>query len=321
MIEELKLAIDTYILNDPENNRGYELRMSTAGDCVVKLERDSQGGKAKSDLEGLLRMGTGEGFHAMWRDLLTKLFKDDFQFAEAEISLDLDVDGEIIKVPGHPDGSLRQLDAVVETKSVSESTFYMVKERGAPLEAHLEQGNVYAAVLKKKFVIFIYQNRNSGEYLLLSVQFSEVLFQKTLEKWRTVARNQKIHQRALAANPETEVSMTLSPRPYIDATQSPCWFCDHVAACYEGYADQVKAMGAQVVEDVAFLTLANDYIGERHNRLVSEKNEEAVKGDLALYLLDANLKEAKLPTGETIILKIGTKSNPLISFKEAKGAK
>lgn len=309
MIDQIKTAIDKHVVESPNNNRGFELRMSAAGDCVRKLEYDSQLGREVPNAASAFRMGMGEPIHAMWRELLGGLYPNDFEFAEDEVQVDFEVDGEKIVVPGHADGTLRFLDAVVEVKGTSDSTFHLVKNSMKPLPAHMEQANVYAYAHSKKGILFIYQNRDSGEYLLLLELFSELLLMSTIEKWSTVVRNRK------RFNASGELK--LSERPYQDATCSPCFFCSWKNDCYVGYAESVAKMGAAEAKDPEILSLSSRYALARRGKLDNEKFEETAKTDIALWMLDKKLNTVKTPEG-LILLKVGKNNSPLVSLKPAK---
>lgn len=304
MLKSIQEKIEKSILDSDDFNRGFEFRMSMAGDCILKMCRDAQEGKKKPAIENALRMGIGHPIHNYWRAIFDEAFNDDFEFAEDLITLEIEVDGEIIKVPGHPDGSLLSADAAVEFKSVSDSTYTLVYNRGKPLEAHGDQANIYAHVLKKKNILYVYCNRDNGQFLMFWEEYSKERAEKVLNKWITAARH--------------NAAKTLPARPYQDATGSPCFFCDWKESCYKDFAQQVSKMGARKISDDTHIKDVNQYADVRLNKLKSEKQEEEIKTAIALWMIDNNLNQTETPAG-IITLKIGTKNNPLISIKPTKG--
>lgn len=304
-INAIRSKIDSTILSHPDFHRGPEIRFSGAGDCVLKIVRDHLDGKGETAIDGALRMEMGTPLHEWWQDILQKSFPDDFALHEFEVQVT--VRGQTIL--GHFDGFLNSIKAVVEIKTVSESTFYLVKNAMKPLAPHLEQTNAYAGAFSNvretpvENLLFLYQNRNTGEYLMLIEPYNPDAYQATLTKW----------DQAIQA-----IGMKVYPvRPYNDATCSPCWFCSHKERCYEGYAEQVAAMGAKEVDDQEILTHSKAYSVARSEKLRFEKLEDVEKTNVAAWMLDANLNEIKTPEGK-ITLKVGKNNSPLISIKAAK---
>lgn len=312
MLDQIRERINAAILADPNMNRGFEFRMSTAGDCVRKLEYDSQLGRGDASIESALRMNMGEPIHAMWRNIFRMAYGDDYAHVEEEIKLDLLISGTTLVIPGHPDGAILKLDCITEVKGCSDSTFTMVKKRNKPLDAHSEQGNIYAHVLKKKFILFLYQNRDSGEYLLLWEEYSLLAAMAVIEKWEIVFRHKEQYGR--------DKSVVLSPRPYNDMSESPCWFCEWKHKCYAGYAEKVASMASRESTDEKIVSLGDKLNSYRNFRLETEKKEESTKTDIALWMLDNSVKQVKVPVGD-LILKIGSENNPLVSLKPKKDPK
>lgn len=283
----------------------FEIRMSTAGECIRKMDYESQLGKGIPSVQSAFRLATGEPIHDFWRKILEKVYGPDFHAVETEVIIPIQTsDGEVI-VKGHPDGALASLRAVLEVKSVSSSTFTLVKNNNRPLEAHRAQGNVYVRALGMSRCVFIYHSRDNGEFLVLVEEFDQALFDKTILKWVRVYENKKLG--------------IISDRPYIDATGSPCFFCDFKERCYRGYAETVDGYSKKsAVDEPEFNRLAEVYSGVRKSKLASEKAEENVKQDLAVWMLDKSINQARDLAGREILLKIGSKNNPLISIKEPK---
>lgn len=303
MLKQIQERIEKSILDSDDFNRGFEFRMSMAGDCVLKICRDAQDGKKKPAINNALRMGIGHPIHNYWRDIFEKAFGEEFEFAEKLIELEIHAAGETIKIPGHADGAIRSLDAAVEFKSVSDSTFTLVQNNGRPLPAHGDQANLYAHVIKKSKVLYVYCNRDSGEFLMFLEDYSLERAQSVIRKWTVAIEHNK--------------NKSLPERPYHDATASPCFFCDWRESCYAGFADQVSKMGAQEVTEPRYVFTASQYSEARIAKLLSEKLEDEAKSSLAVWMIDHNLNQAKTEFG-VITLKIGVKNNPLISIKPTK---
>lgn len=305
MTDSLTKKINDFVVSMPEMNRGFEIRMSTAGECVRKMDIEAQNGKPPVDAPTAFRLLTGEPIHQFWREILTRVFPDDYMYAEDELILDFEVDGVQVKVPGHLDGFIKSLNAVVEVKSVSESTFKMVKNQDHPLGSHYEQGNIYAEAIEAHSILFIYHNRNSGEYCLFLSPHSDAMAQGTITKWATVIRNRS--------------AGVTSTRPYHDATGSPCFYCPHKISCYEGYTDQIKNMSATEIKDPKVTDMAQAYVFSRRMKLDHTKHEETVKAAIAAYMFENKFNDMRIPDVGAISLKAGKNNNPLISIKLNKG--
>lgn len=305
MTDSLTKKINDFVVSMPEMNRGFEIRMSTAGECVRKMDIEAQNGKPPVDAPTAFRLLTGEPIHQFWREILTRVFPGDYMYAEDELILDFEVDGVQIKVPGHLDGFIKSLNAVVEVKSVSESTFKMVKNQDHPLGSHYEQGNIYAETIVADLILFIYHNRNSGEYVLFLSPHSSAMAQNTVAKWATVIRN--------------KLSGVVSVRPYHDATSSPCFFCPHRVSCYENYNDEISKMAGTETSDGEFIDLAQAYVFSRRMKLDHTKLEDQVKTKISAWMFDKKLNDVRIADVGAISLKAGKNNNPLVSIKLNKG--
>lgn len=305
--ERLRQQIDQAILGDPQFNGPFEIRMSTAGFCPRLMDYLMQVGRKPVSLEHATRMLIGEPLHEFWRRILTKVYEDDYHRVEEEVTLQ--VGGHVVY--GHPDGVIQSLNAVVEVKSVSEATFYMVERQGHPIASHYEQGNIYAKATGCEWIVFLYINRNSGGYTVLVAPFSASLAEETWRKWAGRWEN---HARFVK-----DGNLVLAPRPYADATGSPCFFCEYQAECYAGFKDEVEGMDSGVVLDDEVNSMATDYRSTRELRLKTEKVEEQLKDRIAEYMTGQRLNRMAIPYVGSFHLKVGKNNNPLVNFKPAEG--
>lgn len=84
--------------------------------------------------------------------------EDKFEYIEETIV------NESFKIAGHPDGFLmsKVYNDVLEIKTVNENRYRQAKK--APFDEHLEQAMFYAWATLKKYVLFVYFNKNNGDY-------------------------------------------------------------------------------------------------------------------------------------------------------------
>ncbi len=297
--------IKTFMAQLPEfQARPFEYRMSKAGDCERMMDYAVQRGEGAPDPSQALRMYFGTKIHDMWRELLEKIMPGDFHGAEVEAKYHDTVDGEEFVIVGHPDGQIKSLNAVYELKSVSENTFNLINQQGHALPMHYEQANLYAHVLGMTQVVFHYFNKNNSESLFLVAPASASVAKQTIEKFR----RRKVNAR----------DNVIAPRPYTDPTSSPCWFCKFKTECYEGYAQQVSSMSAQVlpIESPVYDDVEMAW-NMRAIRLEHEKKEEVAKAALADKLIKLGINRARIGRF-AIDLKLGGKQNPLTTIKEIK---
>ena len=296
---EIQSLIDRTVLSrtDMQPSDSVALRMSAAGDCPRLLDYKLQRGRGETSLSSAMRLLTGEPIHAFYREILSAAFGRDFGMAEYEIQITLKSG---TKVLGHCDGVLSDEGLVVEVKTVSDSTYTMVKNSGEPLSSHKAQGNMYCGSLGLKGVLFIYHNRDSGEYLTYIIPYDKDLFGATVEKFNMADR------RAAAK--------TMWPRPYQDPTCSPCFFCDWKADCYQGFDSQV-ASGNTRDADADASSMVTELLSSRRDRLAMEKVEEKVKSLLSTKMISEGIKVLKHPSA-TLEVRVGKAGNPLIGIKE-----
>jgi len=181
----------------------------------------------------------------------------------------------------------------------------MVKEQGTPVAAHYEQANMYAAAKRSENILFIYQNRNDGQFYLMLVPYSAGLYDASISKWKTIFMN--------------KVDGVISDRPHIDPTSFPCSYCEYRERCYEGYDKQIDA-GSKglVVQDPVMVAMAKAFAETRRTRLTTEKMESSLKEDLLKAMIQNQMKSGVVPEVGTFEVKLGSKQNPLLGFKEAK---
>lgn len=308
VLEEIRKQIENHIMSDPDLHQPFALRMSLAGDCPRKIDYSFQRPKEAVGLDSALRFSMGHGVHHQWSELIHGLFGDDCILAEAEISLDMVVDGETIKLIGHPDFFLKSLGLVGEVKSVSDSTYTMIINKNAPLDAYVDQGSLYCMAISKTApvngILFIVVNRDSGAFKLFIENFDSARAISVLHKFEQALRNKK--------------SGTIGPRPYVDMTDSPCWYCRFKIECYEGFKDAVTGMATKVNTDSVFTVLARTYADDRRRKLLYEKHEANVKRDIAIYMVDNEVNKLTVDQVGTVELKIGVNNNALVGLKEEK---
>jgi hypothetical protein len=238
----------------------------------------------------------------MWREIFEKLFPNDFNNAEQEITY---VDGDLT-ITGHPDGQINSLDCVYELKSVSDNSFNMVVNNAQPMPMHYEQANMYSYVLKRSQILFHYFNKNNSESYFCVVPASIDVAKNTIEKFKQRQVN--------------EASKTIADRPYTDPTASPCWFCKYNLECYSTYKAEVTAMTVAQLDDhvdAGILRHTNMAWTMRTKRLESEKAEDNAKAAIADALIKRGIKAANI-NAYSIEIKLGSKNNPITSIKEIK---
>lgn len=308
-IQELNKKLETTLLAREDYSRGFNgLRASSAGDCprlLDSLMNEPPSQVNTLDINNALRMERGTYLHLMWGKLLSEALGDDFT-EEMEFSWDI---GDSQPMLGHPDGYIYSLKVVYELKTVSLHTFEMVKNQNAPLNSNYLQANLYAngAIAEGREVdgvIIHYFNVNSSESLYFYMGYDESIANETLDMFR-----QRVINKATG---------TIVDRPYTDPSSSPCWFCKMKDRCYEGWSEQVENMGAASFTQESAPDLVahvNDAINLRNVRLGSTKGEEVAKSSIASFLINRNLKAAKVDD-KSISIKLGTKGNPLVTIKE-----
>jgi hypothetical protein len=303
---DVREKIESGVLAREDMNRPFEFRMSTAGFCQRQMEIMILQGKPPFEIGTAMRLLLGEPIHQFWREHLTAIYGADFQHAEAELELVIDVDGTPLVVKGHADGYLKSIDSVVEVKSVSSASFLKLQNQGVPYPAHYEQANIYAKALGATRILFIYHCRDSGAFELMAATYDEALATKTCEKWANVYRNTR--------------AGIVSPRAYENAVSTPCCYCPFNSECYEGYSEAVSKYKRIAIQDANAIEMATKYLTHREQRLVSEKLEDSIKTELARYMTAAQVNEMQVDIdGQAfadVTLKIGKNNNPLVNIKD-----
>ena len=296
---EIQALIDRAVMSRPDMqpSDSVALRMSAAGDCPRLLDYKLQRGRGETSLSSAMRLLTGEPIHAFYRETMSAAFGDAFGMTEHEVEITLQSG---TKVLGHCDGVLLYEGLVVEVKTVGDSTYTMVKNIGDALPSHKAQGNMYCGALNLKGVLFIYHNRDSGEYMTFISPFNEELYLSTIDKFNEADR------RATAK--------MMSSRPYQDPTCSPCFFCDWKADCYQGFDSQV-ASGDTRDADADASSMVTELLASRRDRLAMEKVEEKVKSLLSTKMISEGIRVLKHPMA-TLEVRVGKAGNPLIGIKE-----
>lgn len=269
--------------------------MSSAGTCPALLDHHLENGKPEQDLQSAMRLLTGEPIHDFYRGILRDAYGDDFGDAELEVSLDIGLGPPLV---GHIDGFIKSLDAIVEVKTVGMYSYQMIEEKMAPFDAHVAQTNLYAAAKKCSKILFIYHNRDSGNYLTLLVDASPDSAKQTIEKFVKARRGEK------------------TPRPYHNPDMTPCSYCELKATCYKDFASQV-ASGSSSEVTAETMTPAAGFINARNARLHSEKEQETHKNALVQLMGEKSIN--KLTFGYiTLELRVGKTGIPSIAVKESK---
>lgn len=298
LIEKIKAHVESL----PENlSPEKEIRMSLAGDCPRKLEYDALRGASPVDFKQAIRMLSGHHLHDMMRSLVAAAFGDDVHLVETEVEV-MTPKGR--RVPGHPDGAIKSLDAVFEFKSVSDVTFQMIENQGQPLPQHLVQANLYAMAIGSEWVLIVYMSRDF-EFKEFMFEFDPILAQMTLDRLDRVIDNRE--------------SKTLSTRPHNDKTQSPCWYCPHKDPCYEGFESQVSGFRIEEIQDPEIIDLAVHAQKHRATRLAAEKLEGAAREVLGKKLFPLGIKKAQIKEPKlSIELSVGKNQNLITTVKEMK---
>lgn len=302
---EFQKAIDAAILARPDmNGREYRLRMSSAGECPRLLDYKVRHGTRTEDLQSAMRLLTGEPIHEFYRRVFTDAFGDNYKMVESEVAIS--IEGETIT--GHCDGVLRTGEhlALVEIKTVGFTTYDMVVKNAAPLPQHLEQANMYACVIGATKVYVLYHNRNDGRYTVFSSDANLELFEATKEKFAGVIRRR---------------GGEMIRRPFNDATQAPCSYCEFRDDCYQGFKETVRAFDRETFIDAQIepniYSACDSILSNRTMRLDADKQEKAAKAELAAWMLKNDTKSV-LTHRARYSISIGKNNNPLIEVEEVK---
>lgn len=276
----------------------YSLRFSSAGDCPRLLDYKLKFGRKEFDTTSAARVLTGEPIHEYYRGVFARAFGDDYTNIEGELFLDI---GET-RILGHCDGFLKSQNCVVEIKTVGSFTYEKVRSAGEPLPAHYAQANAYAAALGAGHILLLYHNRDSGEHLVYMVPYVAELWQSVVDKFTA----------ALARKASGEIH----PRPYSDASASPCAFCDYKSECYEGFGEEIAGLGEKE-PSVETKLACEAYLREREARLTQERVEDKFKAAMVTAMLGDGLNVIRMPTA-IVSLTTGKNNNILVKIKETK---
>lgn len=302
IFEKLKPVVEAL----PENAKpAADLRMSVAGECQRKLEYQTLLGPKAIDVTSFLRMETGSYLGKMMADLCMMAMPKDFINPERELRLVTPAGTEII---GHQDAEVLSLDATLDFKWVSDSTFQMLKNQNAPLDTNVSQINLYSMANGHKYNLLVYINRETYEFLEFYFEADPLFAASILHKIDMVNENRK--------------AKTLSPRQYTDKSDSPCWYCPYKEECYTGFAQEIEKMAEAVsVSDPQARDLAMTSFNARRQRLAYEKEEENSRTKLGALLHGLGIKQASITPDErgvafSVDIKAGKKDNLICTVRE-----
>ena len=299
---EFEVRLHDYIAQRPDlQNTGFEFRASAAGDCPRLMDYQYQHGKKDVLKPQAERMLVGHAIHSMWQDMIREMYGDGFIGVEEEIKVPFDVDGEPYHITGHPDGVIAPLNSLYELKTCSDFTYQAVRRDDKPMESHWLQANFYAWALSLPMILFHYYNRNTGESLFFEVPSNAEVALGVVEKFKVRIRNKALG--------------VLQDRPYTDATQSPCWFCERKDDCYQDFSSDVHRGVDHVSEDPEIVKLVETINRSRVQRLSSDSQEKLAKSELAHWMISGCIKTLRV--GSSLVsVSVGKNNNPLINIKE-----
>lgn len=312
LVDELEQKVEEYLLNHPEATSPHELRMSKSGSCVKRMSQDLWQPKKVPGKTSFLRFRRGHAMHAMWQEIMSEALGDDFCEQETELELELDL-GQYgkKKILGHYDGLIKSLDAIYELKNINFYSFESVIKDGA-FAADIEQANAYANRRGVRQTLLHYFNVNDCTSLRILVPANKRLYTSTVEKFQLAA---------IAAIEERNL-----PRPYNDATASPCWFCHYKGECYKDFKGEVEDYdGVDLTRSPGEELVLKQHIVRcnqfRELRLEHDKNEADEKENIAKIFHARKWAKVLIKEGDKYFettLKVGSKNNNLVSIKEKK---
>lgn len=90
------------------------------------------------------------------------------------------------RINGRGDGIVvyKEGTALLEIKSINDYGFRKLTNR--PKDEHDKQAQVYAAILKQEWIVYLYVNKNTCEMKVMEIPFDEALAKKELAAMRTV---------------------------------------------------------------------------------------------------------------------------------------
>ena len=275
----------------------FQWRLSASGKCPRLMDYELKHGRKPFEFQQILRMHRGTYFHTMWQDLLSEILVEQ----EEEVTLVLKSGRKIL---GHYDGYIEPFDAIYELKNISEFSFQQVVNQDKPIVSHIEQANIYAHLRGASNTLFHYFNASSCESAFFLVPTSAKLAAKTKCKWEI----REIHDKY----------GIIDNRPYSDATESPCWFCDYKDECYKGFEGEVsKYKSANMDHDEGLTEKLANTISASATRLDNEKIEKKLKADIGKYLYGMGVSSASC-NGMKVSVKLGKNKNTLVTVKGAK---
>ncbi len=218
IVDQLKEKIP--LLEENKNPTSF-LRISMAGSCEREIDLQLIHGKKPVSFESYMRFQIGHMSEDIMIEILKKAFSDDIYDCQQPVYMTIDGENPIA---GHCDFRIKSLKATGEIKSVSENTFKMIQNEGKPFDQHILQTNSYAKLLGDPYCIILYLNRNTGELLDFMFETDEIMFLGTKSKFSSALARKGIE---------------VTPRPYNDATQSPCFYCNWKTECYINFKNEV----------------------------------------------------------------------------------
>lgn len=290
---EMNHKVRTYLKNLPENkNKDFELRMSNAGMCPRLIDYSLRDGVDEPDAQQSLRMSRGRAIHNMWQPMLHDIYGDGFKYSEQELQVPI---GEYV-MTGHPDGYIEEYDALYELKSIGTNTYRMVENQDHPIPAHFEQANLYAHVLKASNCMIHYFDPGTCDSLWFLVPYSFEAAKRTIDKFEQAYER---HEKGM-----------MLKRPYVDPTESPCWFCYKKGDCYKGWGTEVDQMQESQAETQEDLWM-QDIHDTARRRLRHEKDEKVLKKQLAESMLKREVSSIQAGNYKASV-KLGKNGNPLV---------
>lgn len=249
------------------------------------------------DIDGSYRKTAGKYIHLFVQDLFTQAFGLDFTSIEEEVRLYHTVrhgdTEETFVFTGHPDGVLQSYGLVVEIKSVSANSFYVLSSRDEPYQQHIDQASLYARALDMKGILFVYYNRDTGEYRIMV---------------RPVGNTSATLEKMVAAEFRRRRGEMID-RPYYDQSSAPCSFCPAAEDCYKGFSvDGFEERRLDIDGECAL------WDKTRMARLSFESEEKELKDAVIKKMMEAGIKLAE---GEEYVaaMRIGKNNNPLLDIK------
>jgi hypothetical protein len=167
--------------------------------------------------------GNGHGMHRR----LQRDFLDMGLFVTKEM---IEVPGEDVGIPmhGHADGILHYEDfdfPIVDFKSISDGGFRYVQK--APKEDHVDQVHCYMHLLKKKWAVLLYENKNNHDWKIHWVKWDAKRWRKILSRFEEILDAVKVRNPPKRAgnNKQSDPCRMGSPR-------FGYWYCPYLDRCH-----------------------------------------------------------------------------------------